>query len=634
MSDRPETPATPVSETTFFGGIPGYLRQTAGQLTLGSVAGILTNTLVVLPAVLLGRAIDAVVAWEGGRSDARAAGWAIATYAGGVLLTEGPRIGKRWWLRTANTNIRTNMRADAVRGILGWPLGRLHGVSVGDLMARIIGDVEVVGRGVREITVETWDTILLSTSLIVTMVWYNPHLTAVALLPVPAAMVLAHATGRWVRGRTTAAREANSALTATLQEQLAGGRVLRLFGRSSAAVERIRSHADAQARANLAVVRLQAGLAPVYSTVMMGGVILVVWRGGRDVIAGAMTVGAFVAYLQLFLRFVGRGARIPRLLNSVQSAGAAWTRLRPLLAPPVPPSGLPRWSTFRPGHIAGEEDVPVRPAVAVTRPVAVALESVTFRYPDAASPALRGVSLAIPAGAFVAVTGPVGSGKTAIARAVLGLYPPEAGRVLLDGVSIDRIPPTHRAARCGYLPQEAGLFSGTIRENLLMALPGDGPAGDETVRRAVGCAALEEDLAGFPDGLDTEIGETGIRLSGGQRQRVALARALAASLPGTPGLLVLDDPFSAVDVETETLIIRRLRDEYGPGAPEDRRATILLLSHRLAAFPLADLVVVVRAGEVEETGTHDALLNAGGLYARIFRAQTRTRLQPPAGGTS
>jgi ABC-type multidrug transport system fused ATPase/permease subunit len=491
--------------------------------------------------------------------------------------------------------------------------------------------VEVVGRGVRELTIETWDTVLLSISLITAMLFYNAPLTALALIPVPAAMLLAHATGRWVKGRTTAAREANSALTAELQERLTGVRVLRLFGRASAAVERIRALADRQALANLAVVRLQAGLAPVYNTMMMAGVVLVVWLGGRDVIAGAMTVGSFVAYLELYLRFVNRGARVPRLLNSVQSAVAAYARLEPLLIPPLPASVCPRWSSFRPNFIAGEDDVQVRTIPRLTGPVSLELRDAIFRYPGASGAALKGVSLDVPSGAFVAVTGPVGSGKSAVARAVLGLYPLESGRVLWDGVPLGEIPPADRAARSGYLPQEAALFSGSIRENILMGLPEGGPDGAEMVRRSVECAALAGDVEGFPDGLETQIGETGVRISGGQRQRVALARALAASLPGFPGLLVLDDPFSAVDVETEIRIIRGLRERHGARAPAGSRASILLLSHRLAAFPLADLVVVLSGGLVEESGTHEKLLRAGGLYARIFRAQGKARR---AGGES
>ena len=622
MNDAsPASSPAPALTSNFLRGILGYLRQTAGQLTLGSISGIFTNSLVVLPAVLLGRAIDKVLAWQAGQVDVRSVKWAIAAYAGGVFLTEGPRVGKRWWLRTANICVRSNIRADAMRGVLAWPLARLHGVSVGDLMARIIGDVEVVGRGVRELTIEAWDTILLSISLITVMLYYNTRLTLLALIPIPVAMILAHATGRWVKQRTTASREANSALTTELQERLAGVRVLRLFGRASAAVERIRVLAESQARANLSVVRLQSGLAPVYNTMMMSGVVLIVWLGGRDVITGTMTVGAFVAFLELFLRFANRGARIPRLLNSIQSAGAAFARLEPLLAPPLTKLDCPRWSSFRPNFIAGEDYVPTRTPPRFSGPVSLNLQNAVFRYPGASVPALKGISLDILPGTLVAITGPVGSGKSAIARALLGLYPLESGRILWDGTPLEKVPSIERAGRTGYLPQEAGLFSGSIRENILMGLPDGGPGGAEMVLQSVECAALNEDIAGFPARLETQIGETGIRLSGGQRQRVALARALSASLPGFPGLLVLDDPFSAVDVETEFRIIRGLQERHGAQAPPESRATILLLSHRLAAFPLADLIVVVSGGIIEESGSHNELLRNGGLYSRIFRAQ-------------
>jgi len=625
-------PASPT--TRFLVGMRGYMRQTAGQLTLGSIAGILTNSMVILPAVLLGRAIDKVLAWQAGKTDATSVKWAIGAYVGGVLLTEGPRVGKRWWLRTANICIRSNIRADAMRGVLAWPMERLHGVSVGDLMARIIGDVEVVGRGVREITIEAWDTVLLSISLITTMILYNARLTGWAIIPIPFAMLLAHATGRWVKIRTTASREANSALTAELQERLAGVRVLRLFGRASAAVERIRFLADRQAQTNLSVVRLQSGLAPVYNTMMMAGVILVVWLGGLDVIAGTMTVGSFVAFLELFLRFANRGARIPRLLNSVQSAGAAYARLEPLLAPPLPASACPKWSSFKPNFIAGEDHVPFRTVTKSSGPVSLELQDVVFRYPGAAEPALKGVSFNIPPGSLVAITGPVGSGKSAIARAVLGLFPLESGSILWDRKPLTDVPSGERSARTGYLPQEAGLFSGSIRENILMGLPEGGSAGQAMVQQSVECSALNEDIAGFPSGLETQIGETGVRLSGGQRQRVALARALSASLPGFPGLLVLDDPFSAVDVETEIQIIRGLRERHGANAPLEKRATTILLSHRLAAFPLADLIVVVSNGTVEESGTHHELLQAGGLYSRIFQAQGKAGPVRPEGARS
>src|SRR2546425_899540 len=290
-----------------------YFRQVVGQLVLGSVAGIIMNTAVVLPAILLGRAIDRALSWERGAATAGDVGWAALAFVGGTLLTEVPRIGKRWWLMTANARIRANVRADAFRGVLAWPMADLQRTSIGDLMARIVGDVEVLGVGVREFTIETWDTVLFSLSFVVALLVFDPGLTVLALLPAPLAMVLAHATGRWVARRTTSSREANADLTSAIQEHLSGIRVLRLFGRASASVERVAELSRRVAERNLGLTRLKGGLQPIYTTLMIAGVLLIVWQGSERVVAGVMTVGAFVAYLELFLRFVNRGHRICRV---------------------------------------------------------------------------------------------------------------------------------------------------------------------------------------------------------------------------------------------------------------------------------------------------------------------------------
>jgi len=420
--------------------------------------------------------------------------------------------------------------------------------------------------------------------------------------------------------RVVAARSANAALTTCLQEQLTGIRVLRLFGRSRAATDRVEALSDEQKRANLATVRVQSGLLPIYNTLMVAGVVFVVWLGVQRVLSGHMAVGSLVAFLLLYRKFVDRGFRVPAMLNRLQAGAAAFSRLRPLLAEPVPAAGEPTLASFRAGRVAAVDEAipPGEPAPATA--VSVTVSSVTFRYPGSAEPQLRGIDLEIPAGAFVAVTGPVGCGKSALARALLGLYPLESGRVCLDGVDVAEIPLPRRAAMCGYLPQEPFVFSGSVAQNILLGLP----AGDADRRRIAGpiaAAALQQDVADLPDGLDTEIGEMGVRVSGGQRQRIALARAMVAGGNGSPGLLVLDDPFSAVDVDTEARIIAALRETFGPAAPPERRATIVMFSHRLAAFSRADTVVVLRSGTVEQLGTHEELIAAGGLYARIYRAQ-------------
>jgi ATP-binding cassette subfamily B multidrug efflux pump len=603
------------SSAQFLWRMRPYFRQVAGELVLGSLCGIVMNTAVVLPALLLGRAVDAVVALSRGETTPDAVTLAALLFVAGTLATEVPRIGKRWWLMTANNRIRSNVRADLFRGVLAWPMARLHRTPIGDLMARTVGDVEVLGVGVREFTIEIWDTVLYCISIVLVMLFIDPLVTVLALVPVPVALVVAHLVGGWITRRTTIARQVNALLTASIQEHLVGLRVLRLFGRRGVAVEQVARLSERQAAANLDLVRVKTGLQPAYSTLMTAGIVVVVWLGGGHVLSGVLTVGAFVAYLDLYGRLVGRGFRIPQLVNSVQSGAAAYARLQLLLAPPLAVVGERRFASFRSGRLIGLDSPPMVNAVAACGPAVVAVRDATFTYPGATLPAFNGVTLRIPAGAFVAVTGSIGSGKSALARCLAGIYPLDTGEILVDNSA----PSQAVAGRIGYSPQDGHLFSGSVRENVFL----EGGASSSDLRRVLRLAGLDEDVAAMPRGTETPIGEQGIRISGGQRQRLGLARAAAAGALARPGLLVLDDPFSAVDVHTESRIVANLRDAFGVHVAPDRRTTVILFSQRLAAFAQADLVVVLDDGRIVERGTHADLVASGGLYARIYRAQQR-----------
>ena len=367
-------------------------------MILGSLGGIVMNTAVVLPAVLLGRAIDTATAWNAGQATGADVLNAGVLYVGGMALYQSARLVKRWGLRVGHHRIVASVRSDALRGVLSWPLEKLHEIPIGDLMARIIGDVDVMGSGIRELTTETWDTLLFSISLIVGMLAYDPGLTLLTLLPVPLGLLLAQAVGRWVTARVTASREANASLTAYLQERLTGLRVVRLFGRVDATVTGAATLSDQLAEANLAIVRLQSGLQPIYRLLMIGGVVFLLWLGGQRVTAGVMTLGGFVAYFELYTRFVNRGHRIPQMFNSVQSGAAAFARLQPLLAPPLEEPITIR-STLRTVYVPGlDQLLPTRPERS-PHPVALSVQNLTFRYPGNESITLDQVSLDIPAGA-------------------------------------------------------------------------------------------------------------------------------------------------------------------------------------------------------------------------------------------
>jgi ABC-type multidrug transport system fused ATPase/permease subunit len=276
----------------------------------------------------------------------------------------------------------------------------------------------------------------------------------------------------------------------------------------------------------------------------------------------------------------------------------------------------PRFASFLPGRLVALDRRPTESNCAQTGPASVVIRNATFTYPGGADPAFRGLNLNIPAGSFVAVTGPIGSGKSALARCLASLYPLDAGEILIDATPASQVPP----GLVGYAPQEGHLFSGSIRDNIFL---GQDLSGTDALDSLLRLAALEEDVGAMAFGPDTQIGELGIRVSGGQRQRLGLARSVAARPRSTPGLLVLDDPFSAVDIDTETRIVANLRCAFGPQAPREKRSTVVLFSQRLGAFPQADLVLVLDGGRIVERGTHGSLLDEGGLYARIYRAQLR-----------
>jgi ATP-binding cassette, subfamily B, multidrug efflux pump len=319
------------------------------------------------------------------------------------------------------------------------------------------------------------------------------------------------------------------------------------------------------------------------------------WAGGREVIAGRMSVGSLVAFNGYLVLLSWPTFALGWIIGIWQRGTASWVRVRELLdTQPKIADAIPN---------APVEAPPASTPSIEVRDLAIVADG---------RPLLHGVSFTLPAGATLAIVGRTGSGKTTLVDAVLRMQEVAPGAVRIGGRDVTHIPLAALRGMIGYAPQDAFLFSATVADNIAFGIRGDvDPAArEERVRRAAEAAGLAPDVAVLPEGYATLVGERGITLSGGQRQRVALARALAAD----PHILVLDDSLSSVDAETERAILTRLR-------PILAGRTSILISHRVAAVKDADQILVLDGGRVAESGTHAALLAAGGVYASLYREQ-------------
>jgi ATP-binding cassette subfamily B protein len=321
------------------------------------------------------------------------------------------------------------------------------------------------------------------------------------------------------------------------------------------------------------------------------GALVVLWLGGRRVLAGRLSVGDLVAFIGYLHLLAWPTMALGWMLSVFQRGRAAMQRLNELFG-------------VAPAIADAPDAAPVVPFRGE-----IELRDVTFRYPGrpGGPPILDRVSLRIPAGKTVALVGRTGSGKTALAQLLPRLFDVESGQVLVDGRDVRTLPLAWLRAAVGLVPQDPFLFSRTVRENVAFAVDGLEP---DRIAWAVQAAGLARDVADMPAGLDTVVGERGVTLSGGQKQRVTLARVLASD----PRVLVLDDALASVDASTEREILDRLQDVF-------RTRTTVLIAHRLTTVREADEIVVLEQGRVVEQGTHEALLARGAVYPDLFRQQ-------------
>jgi ATP-binding cassette subfamily B protein len=530
---------------------------------------------------------DAVNALESGRTDHLPR---LVALVAGIALVQGVvRTLSRSIIFNVGRDIEYDLRNDLFGHLEKLPLAYYQQHKTGDLMSRLVNDVSAVRMLLGPGILNFINTPVYYVYGLAIMLSIHPGLTLAALSAYPIALLVVKRTSRALIERSLRVQEGLAEMSSRIQENLSGIHVVKAYASEEREVRSFAVLNDRFQEHSLRLARLRGIIVPVMSIAGGVGSLVVLWYGGRLVVAERLTVGDLVAFIGYLHVLAWPTAAMGWMLTILQRGRAAMKRLNEVLA--VAPAITSPPGAVEPAAVRGE----------------LALEGVTFRYPGRhGAPALDDVSLTIPAGRTVAIVGRTGAGKTSLVQLLPRLFDVDAGSVLLDGRDVRSLPLGWLRRAVGIVPQDAFLFSRTIRDNVGFGLGN----GKERVDWAVRAAGLARDVADMSAGLDTLVGERGVTLSGGQKQRLALARVLATA----PQVIVLDDTLSAVDAATEREILDGLRSFF-------RERTTVIVAHRISTVKEADLVIVLDEGRVVEAGSHDELLAGGRVYPQLFREQ-------------
>ena len=490
----------------------------------------------------------------------------------------------------ASRDIEFDLRNDFFARLQLFEPAYFHRNRTGDLMSRATNDLNAVRMMIGPAVMYLSNTVLTFVAVIVVMLSLNRRLTLLSLIPLPILSVAVYCFGAAIHRRFDKIQEQLSTISAVTQEALAGVRVVRAYRQEHFEIARFREANDEYVRRNRKLIRVQGAFFPIMGLLMGVGALLVLWLGSQDVIEGRMTVGELVAFNSYLMMLAWPMIAFGWVTNLLQRGAASWKRMLEVLdaEPGIADAGSGSRVTSR-EQIRGD----------------VEFRNLTFAYGSAV--VLHNVSAMLPAGTTTAIVGSTGSGKSTLLNLLPRLNDPPPGTVFVDGVDVRDLPLAAVRGAVGFVPQEPFLFSATIAENIAFGVAG---ARRDQVEQAAHVSRLDKDLADFPKGYDTIVGERGITLSGGQKQRTAIARAVMTD----PKILVLDDALSAVDTYTEEEILSRL-------AGVMRSRTTIIVSHRVSTVRTADQILVLDDGAIVERGTHEQLVARNGLYAELYRKQ-------------
>lgn len=469
------------------------------------------------------------------------------------------------------------------------PVPFFDGRKTGEITSRLTSDVAVLQSTVSTALAQALFQGISMIGGVVLLIVLSPILSLAVLTFLPVVIVGGAFFGRRLSRISTRFQDEVATANAFADETISSIRVVKWFTAEEPAAHQYDRDIRSSYEIAIRRTRLRAMFIPFITFVSFGTLAVVLWIGGRQVLAGSLTVGELVTFLLYTLVVAGAIGSFTGLYSQLQEALGASKRIFELLD--EPPEIIETADARVPERIDGS----------------VRFEGVDFTYPGREVEVLTGIDLDIAPGETVALVGPSGAGKSTLTQLIPRFYDPTAGRILVDGVDIRQWPLGGLRRAMAAVPQEVQLFSGTIAENLRIGTP---DASDSGLEEACRVANAHQFIVDFPDGYETIVGERGVKLSGGQRQRVAIARAVLSD----PKILILDEATSSLDSESETLVQEALERLM-----EGR--TTLVIAHRLSTVRNADRLVVIADGVIAEQGTHDDLLAADGLYARLSRAQ-------------
>jgi ATP-binding cassette subfamily B multidrug efflux pump len=542
-------------------------------------------TFLIVPE-LTGRTVGAIENGEPADAIVRLAVWLAGVgILGGVL-----RYFSRVLVFNAAREIEYEMRNDLFAHLQRLPQSFFLTWRTGDLMSRCVNDLNSVRTLLGPGLLSVVQTPLLYVGALAMMFWMDWQLALLVLVPYPLFVQFARIFGRGLHRWNIEVQEGLGELSNQLQETISGISVVKTHAMEDITRDRFAKSNENLFRRQLKLVRVSGAMPAIIGLLPGLAMLIILWVGGTRILDGRMTTGEFFTFAMLIYQLTFPTFILGWVFSLIQRGAAAMQRIDEVLT--VEPSIADRPDAVDVESLRGE----------------IEFRDLTFRYSSLGrEPALNEVSLVVPAGTTLGIVGPIGSGKSTLASLIPRLLEVDDGCVFIDGIDVNRVKLQSLRSNIAMVPQDSFLFSMSLAENIAYGLA---DADSKRVAQAVERAQLAKDLAEFPQGLATVVGERGVMLSGGQRQRTALARALALD----PGILILDDTLSSVDAATEQAIQRSLTEAFAG-------RTVICISHRISSVRDCDQIVVLEGGRISERGSHRELLLAGGFYARTARQQ-------------